>query len=429
MCQIGGVVEGQSGWRDVEALMKGAIFMRRGAQGFGVGNLGVRGVVAVAATLCLTVVGLTMSADTRAGATIPYTTQSNLCYEPMHGSCVGGASHEFDAYLPSGLSGKTPAVILIHGGGHVSGDKSGFAPTARQLAGAGMAAFSINYTLATPSTPGYPTQINEVMTAVSYLRAHAGTFHVDGNRMALFGASAGADLALVSGLKAQQTDPAARVQALVGWSGGYDYTVGSSGTIDPTQLANAETYLGCSDPTDPTCQAKAVGASAVSWIQANDPPVLVASSTDYQLTCEIVNPAQSEELQTDLQAAGDSVTLDLNSECAHATAYSNVEFSNTLVFLKSHLFVAPVITSKASARFVAGQPKTVTIKTRANPTAVISKSGTLPAGVTFVANVNGTATISGTASVADRGKSFPITITAANGGSPNAVQSFVLSVA
>ncbi|MCW2595828.1 MAG: Ig family protein, partial [Jatrophihabitans sp.] len=57
----------------------------------------------------------------------------------------------------------------------------------------------------------------------------------------------------------------------------------------------------------------------------------------------------------------------------------------------------------------------------------LTRTGTLPTGVTFVDNSDGTATLSGTPAVGQGGV-YPITITAANGVAPNATQSFVLTV-
>ena len=88
---------------------------------------------------------------------------------------------------------------------------------------------------------------------------------------------------------------------------------------------------------------------------------------------------------------------------------------------------APAITSAASATFTEGTPGTSTVTTTGSPTAVITESGTLPSGVTLTDNGDGTATLAGTPAAGSKG-SYPITITAANGGSPNATQSFTLTV-
>ncbi|MGB6726252.1 MAG: choice-of-anchor Q domain-containing protein, partial [Terracidiphilus sp.] len=86
---------------------------------------------------------------------------------------------------------------------------------------------------------------------------------------------------------------------------------------------------------------------------------------------------------------------------------------------------APTITSANAASFTSGTVGAFTVTTTGTPTPALSETGALPSGVTFVDNGNGTATISGTAGLAT---TYTITITAANGVSPNATQSFTLTV-
>ena len=88
--------------------------------------------------------------------------------------------------------------------------------------------------------------------------------------------------------------------------------------------------------------------------------------------------------------------------------------------------VAPTITSAASATGTTGKAFTFTVTTTGTPTPTLTKTGTLPAGVTFTAGTNGTATIAGTPTASG---TFTLTLTAANGTSPNATQQFVLTVA
>jgi len=90
----------------------------------------------------------------------------------------------------------------------------------------------------------------------------------------------------------------------------------------------------------------------------------------------------------------------------------------------------PAITSGASTTFKVGQAGAFSVTTTGFPTGasmVISESGALPAGVTFVNNNDGTATLAGTPN-AGTGGTYPITITANNGIAPNATQNFTLTV-
>ncbi|MEM8711535.1 MAG: alpha/beta hydrolase [Planctomycetota bacterium] len=95
-----------------------------------------------------------------------------------------------------------PAVVLIHGGGFVAGDKA-VTPMrylGRDLAREGYVVASINYRLAPPGTT--ITEINlreaadDARAAVRYLRARADELQVDPSRIACMGSSAGAFTAL-----------------------------------------------------------------------------------------------------------------------------------------------------------------------------------------------------------------------------------------
>ena len=86
---------------------------------------------------------------------------------------------------------------------------------------------------------------------------------------------------------------------------------------------------------------------------------------------------------------------------------------------------APTITSGNATSFPVNQSGTFTVTTQGFPAAALSESGALPAGVSFVDNGNGTATLAGTPTVPGI---YPLTLTASNGGSPNATQGFTLTV-
>ena len=88
---------------------------------------------------------------------------------------------------------------------------------------------------------------------------------------------------------------------------------------------------------------------------------------------------------------------------------------------------APAVTSAAATTFVEGAAGTFTVHTSGVPDAALSETGALPSGVTFVDNGNGTATLAGTPAAETRG-SYPISIDASNGVSPDGTQSFTLTV-
>lgn len=88
---------------------------------------------------------------------------------------------------------------------------------------------------------------------------------------------------------------------------------------------------------------------------------------------------------------------------------------------------APTITSASTTTFFVAFAGSFTVTATGSPRPTLSQTGA-PGWVTFVDNGDGTATLAGTASAGTEG-SYPFTITAANGVSPDATQDFTLIVA
>jgi len=105
-------------------------------------------------------------------------------------------------------------------------------------------------------------------------------------------------------------------------------------------------------------------------------------------------------------------------------AYGQSEPSSTVTVVVGQ---SPAITSAAGASTGMRAPFSFTVTTTGTPTAALSEDGALPAGITFTDNGDGTATIDGEAPAGTAG-AYPISITASNGLSPDATQSFTLTV-
>jgi hypothetical protein len=88
---------------------------------------------------------------------------------------------------------------------------------------------------------------------------------------------------------------------------------------------------------------------------------------------------------------------------------------------------APAITSGDATTFTIGSAGAFTVTTTGQPTPALSESGPLPSGVTLVDNGDGTASLSGIPGPGTGG-TWPFSITAANGVSPDATQDFTLTV-
>jgi hypothetical protein len=134
------------------------------------------------------------------------------------------------------------------------------------------------------------------------------------------------------------------------------------------------------------------------------------------------------------QAELNSLACASNSQCTAVGAYTDTgaDTQAMAVSTAAPTPTAPTITSASSTSFTAGIAGSFTVAANGipgGPTLTLSDGGaSLPSGVTFVDNGNGTATLAGTPAAGTQG-TYPFTITAANGVSPNATQSFNLTVA
>lgn len=100
-----------------------------------------------------------------------------------------------DVYRPAAVAGKTHAAIMfIHGGGWVAGSKRDFRTEAETACKAGFVAFSVDYRLVFGAENRWPAQLDDVQRAVRWVRANAGRFAVDPERIGAFGGSAGGHL-------------------------------------------------------------------------------------------------------------------------------------------------------------------------------------------------------------------------------------------
>lgn len=123
---------------------------------------------------------------------------------------VDGVSLLMDASIPKDALA-VPAAIIVHGGGWVRGDRrSEVEPPFQPLNDAGIAWFSIDYRLVANAIQ-FGFGIDDVESAVRFIRSHASEFHIDPGKVALIGESAGGQLAAMAALRL----PPGSVKALV----------------------------------------------------------------------------------------------------------------------------------------------------------------------------------------------------------------------
>jgi len=229
-----------------------------------------------------------------------------------YGEVLGYRPLELDLYLPP-VGGPAPVVVYVHGGGWQRGTRRDPPPLIAadfydQIAAEGFAVAAADYRLSGEAR--FPAPLQDVRTAVGWIRDNAVLYGLDADRVFLWGDSAGGHLALLAALTS------AAVRAAVAWFPVTDL-LGM-----PSDLADAG---GVPDLGPDSREAKLLGAPAasvpdlarqaspVAHVHAGAPPILLQHGT----ADDLVPAAQSVRLAEALAAAGAEVKLDLVPDATH----------------------------------------------------------------------------------------------------------------
>jgi acetyl esterase/lipase len=220
---------------------------------------------------------------------------------------VDGHVLQADLHRPV-TSHPPPVVIYVHGGGFRFGSRTDAAVSRLSaLAAHGIAVLSIDYRLAPAAV--YPAPVEDLGAAVSWVRAHTEDLGVDGDRVGLWGASAGG---LLASLAALDATPGAAVGAVVAWFPLTDLEAGAARSpleraVVPFDFEAA--LLGITDvaeiASDPRVAEQARRASPVRRTRPDSPPFLIAHGDRDRIT----PLSQSRALHEALVTAGASSTL------------------------------------------------------------------------------------------------------------------------
>jgi acetyl esterase/lipase len=256
-----------------------------------------------ALTICflLIVVAVTIAASSKVAPvsegsqTVSYVENSN------------NPSQTLDLIMPESKV-PPPLIIYVHGGAWASGDKS--STPAMGLLSHGFAVASLNYRLSGEAK--FPAQLDDCRAAIRFLRQNADKFHIDANRIGLFGNSAGGHLVCLLALTGDDQETAhegarsaisSKVQAVCDWNGVTDFkTVLTQLPCDQGQNKAVAQFLGGLPDQVPEIAKK---ASPLNFVTASAPPFLIIHGNSDQ----VVPYAQSIELNEALKKVGTDVQL------------------------------------------------------------------------------------------------------------------------
>jgi acetyl esterase/lipase len=241
-------------------------------------------------------------------------------------SRAGGKPRFADLYLPKTAQQKDPVVLWLHGGGWRFGDRRMAPDLSRFFAERGLAMVSIDYRLSDEAA--FPAPIEDVKTAIRWIRSIADTFGLDGDHVGLWGSSAGGHLAACAALSqaeqfqgSEHLGLSSAVQAVVDGYGPVDFSlidkdreqftsaaVDVEGIVVPDLLPAGHPesfesrFLGV--PVDGSPEQVKL-ANPITYVQRGAPPFLIL----HGLSDRLIPWPQSRLLFEALQAAENEVTL------------------------------------------------------------------------------------------------------------------------
>ncbi len=225
---------------------------------------------------------------------------------------------KMDVYYPRlPATQKYPAIVYIHGGQFIRGDKlqvGGEGPSldGKAFRNAGYVFISLNYRLG----PKYklPVMYEDVKCALRHLHAQADSYNIDPERIGVIGNSSGSTLAAIIGL----TDPSAGFDGLGAYEGVSSRVQAvvlqyPQVSFDTPPYSNAEQASRDKTlPADPSSEFLS-RLNLYTYVSADDPPFMIFhGSADPAL-----NPALSEQLNAELVAAGVTSTFILVQNGGH----------------------------------------------------------------------------------------------------------------
>lgn len=117
----------------------------------------------------------------------------NLVYKKKKGSNL-----KLDIFYPKLYDSLYPTVLLIHGGGWLTGSKENLHPMAEYLAGKNFVTITVNYTLGLQEP--YPSAVIDLKDAIKWLRKNASKYKINPKKVAILGGSSGGHLATLVGM-------------------------------------------------------------------------------------------------------------------------------------------------------------------------------------------------------------------------------------
>lgn len=234
-----------------------------------------------------------------------------------------------DVYLPANRSTTyTNALIMIHGGGWIAGDKTDLAPwvDTMQRRFPTYAIFNLNYRLVSGSINIFPTQENDIRSAVAFIYSKRFDYFISTN-YAIMGESEGAHLALLEAYK--DTIPI-RIKSVIDFYGPADMR---ALFYDPAPLSDSNTIKKLFGEHSPSEDSLSYALSSpINFITPRVAPTFILHGGIDQL----VRHEQSDSLYAHLDSANVSRGYVLYGTQGHGWT-NNDTLTNSFNYIQSFI--------------------------------------------------------------------------------------------
>jgi acetyl esterase len=203
---------------------------------------------------------------------------------------LGDRELHVDVFLPEASKANRSALLLVHGGGWRSGNKSNFYAIANQLAQRGYAVFLPEFRLSIEAP--YPAGLVDVNDALLWAKSQAAEFGIDPARIALGGESSGGQMAALLAYTSDRdlfkshAGSDTGVRALIDLDGVLDMTAPHALKFE-NAAGNASPFALWVGGSMERAGARWREASAATHVGPHSPPTLVIASGDPRFTAGI----------------------------------------------------------------------------------------------------------------------------------------------
>jgi acetyl esterase/lipase len=260
-----------------------------------------------------------------------FTLETDLVYRKIDDKPV-----KLDLAYPKEGKGPFPVVVCVHGGAWRLGSKKEMRDWIEFFAENGFVAASVGYRLIPEGK--WPGQVEDVQTAVRWLRSNAEKYNLDPKRLGAMGFSAGGHLVSFLGMIDKCDgfeckdfpEVSSKVRCVVNYFGPCDLTY--YGSDESAQNAVFEPMFGYRFKDNAECYKK---GSPINYITKDTVPFLIFHGTEDRL----VPIEQSRKLNEKLKDVGVPVKLIEFKGADHGWTGENNRLSTrtTLEFFTEHL--------------------------------------------------------------------------------------------